>query len=288
MNEERKMTKYKQVVITTVTSLVCAILPIQAKDIVTELNADGPNQGLSAYDLIKQFGGPKPIESPDLYPGNHTGVKHIFERTDDVVGHHFVFIIHKNEDRDRDKFTKFSDRQRNEIKAYRKSDDKLKGFEGDTLSYSWNFKIGDGMTISKNFAHFFQLKSVDDGIGTPILTISAAKRNGEESLILSHAPVKKTTYLAKASWKEVMGKWLQVTSTVNYSNNGSLTLKVIELESKKTVFSYQSDNIDMWRGTNSHHFVRPKWGIYRSLKSKDMLRADEEQVSFSNFKVIKH
>ena len=109
--------------------LVCLSLPIQAKDTVlggdvTELNADGPNQGLSAYDLIRQFGGPKPIESPDLYPGNHTGVKHILEHTDNIVGHHFVFLIHKNEDRDRDKFTKFGDRQRNEITA----EDSLEAF----------------------------------------------------------------------------------------------------------------------------------------------------------------
>lgn len=281
--------QFKSSVLNTMfVSLTFMSLPIQAEE-VTRLDSDGPNHGLKAYDLIRNFGGPKSIESPDLYPGNHTEVEHILERTDDIVGHHFVFLMHKNEDKDRDKFKKFNDRQRNEIKAYGRSDDKLKGFEGDTMSYSWNFKIGDGMTISKNFSHFFQLKSVDDtGIGMPTLTISAKYRHGEESLFLSHAALKKATPLVKVPWKDVVGKWLQVHCTVTYADQGSLKISVVELENQKEVFSYQSDNIDMWRGTQSSHFVRPKWGIYRSLKSKEMLRDDEEEVSFSNFKVIKH
>jgi len=260
----------------------------QAETIVTELKADGPKQGMSAYQLIRDFGGPKPIEAPDLYPENHPKVKHIFERTDDVVGHHFVFTIHKNQDKDRNKYVKFGDRQRNEIKAYSKSSDNLKGFEGDTLSYSWKFKVGKEMTISKNFTHLFQLKSVDDGIGTPILTLSAAFRKGSEKLILSHAPVKKATFLATYPWSQSRDKWLQVNCKVTYANQGKLSFDLIELESGKEIFSYTSDNIDMWRGTEEEHFVRPKWGIYRSLKSKHMLREQEEQVSFADFVVTKY
>ena len=259
-----------------------------ADQIETVLTSDGPDQGLTAYELIKKFGGPKPIESPDLYPGNHTGEKHIFERTDDVVGHHFVFTIHKHLDKDRNKFKKFADRQRNEIKAYSKSSNNLKGFEGDTLSYSWKFKIGDGMSVSKNFTHLFQLKSVDDGIGTPILTISGANRKGGDNLFLSHVAVDKAEYLSITPWKDVLGKWLEVNSTVNYANEGTLSISVVEVESGKEVFSFESDKIDMWRGTKDSHFVRPKWGIYRSLKSKHMLRDQEEEVSFADFKVTKY
>ncbi|MCV2401268.1 hypothetical protein OFY17_00075 [Marinomonas sp. C2222] len=259
-----------------------------AAPVVSKLQSDGPNQGLEAYDLIRQFAGPKPIESPDLYSGNHTGVKHIFERTDDIVGHHFVFTIHKHEDKDRNKFTQFSDRQRNEIKAYSGSKDDLKGFESETLSYSWKFKVGEGMSVSKNFTHLFQLKSVDDGIGTPILTVSAALKKGQENLFLSHAAVKKTTFLASYPWNDVHNKWLQANCKVTYGNQGKLNFSLAELETGKEVFSYQSDNIDMWRGTKSDHFVRPKWGIYRSLKSKHMLRDQEEQVSFADFIVTKY
>jgi len=43
----------------------------------------------------------------------------------------------------------------------------------------------------------------------------------------------------------------------------------------------------MWRGTAGDHFVRPKWGIYRSLAEKEDLRIDEEVVRFANFEVEK-
>lgn len=260
----------------------------EQKVIVTRLESDGPNQGFSAYDLIRQFGGPRPIEAPDLYQGNHTDVEHIFEDHDSVVGNHFVFTIHRDLDKDRNKFEKFGDRQRNEIKAYAKSSDQLKGFEGQTLRYTWKFKIDEGMTVSKNFTHLFQLKSVDDGIGTPILTISGANRRGEDLMILAHMPVRKPNYLATIPWENAMGKWLEVDCLVRYANDGMLSLSVKEHLSQKVLYQYQADNVDMWRGTQAHHFVRPKWGIYRSLKSKHMLRPDEERVRFADFEVTKY
>lgn len=259
-----------------------------AKPSVTQLVSDGPEQGLSAYELIRNFGGPKAIEAPDLYPDNHPQVEHIFEQTDNVVGHHFVFTIHKTEDKDRNKYVKFDDRQRNEIKAYSGSKDALKGFNGETMSYSWKFRIGEGMTVSKNFSHFFQLKSVDNGIGMPILTLSAANIRKQETFVLSHAPVKKATFLATLPWNTVTGKWLEANCTVTYGNQGKLQFELKDLATGNTLFSYTSDNIDMWRGTKAAHFVRPKWGIYRSLKSKHLLREQEEQVSFADFVVTKY
>lgn len=253
----------------------------------SRLNADGPNQGLSAYELIRQFGGKRPIESPDLYPDNHPGFEHIYEDTDDVVGHHFVFVLHRDIDKDRDKYVKFADRQRNEIKAYAGSKDKLKGFEGESLTYRWKFKLEPDMSLSNNFSHFFQLKSVDDGIGMPILTISARTYRGQNWLALSHAPLAKASILDKKLWQEVSGVWLEAECTVTYANNGALKLTVKRMSDNQAIFDYASENIDMWRGTKKDHFVRPKWGFYRSLKSKEMLASEEDSIRFANFEVIK-
>jgi hypothetical protein len=40
--------------------------------------------------------------------------------------------------------------------------------------------------------------------------------------------------------------------------------------------------ISIWRGISSEDFVRPKWGIYRSLADGDSLRSEEEQVLFAD------
>lgn len=252
-----------------------------------ELKSDGPNNGLTAYQLIREFAGPKAIESPDLYDNNHPGQPHIFEGHDEIVGAHFVFVIHKDIDKDRD-IERIKDRQRNEIKAYAGSPEQLKAYKGQVFTYSWKFKINKHMTFSKNFAHLFQLKAVDDGPGAPILTISGRDRaQGKEELEVIHRIHGKTQYLAKTPLTEMKGRWLQVKVFVNYRNQGQLQLMITDVESGKVWLSLSETNIDLWRGESSGDFVRPKWGIYRSLRSKEMLRSDEEQVFFADFKVQK-
>lgn len=260
---------------------------VLSEDQITSLEADGPDQGISAYELIKSFGGRKSIESPDLYPDNHPNMPHIYEETDAEVGHHFVFSLHRDIDKDRDKYVKFADRQRNEIKVYSGSKQSLKGYENETLTYRWKFKLENNMSLSKNFSHFFQLKSVDDGIGMPILTISGINYKHNRWLGLSHAAVKKSSILVKKSWNEVSGVWLEAECTVTYANSGNLRVTIKQLSTNKTIIDYESDNIDMWRGTKKSHFVRPKWGFYRSLKSKTMLEFAEDTIRFADFEVVK-
>ena len=57
----------------------------------------------------------------------------------------------------------------------------------------------------------------------------------------------------------------------------------------ETIISLQDDNIDTWRGFEAADFVRPKWGIYRSIADDviDSLRADEERVHFADFTIRK-
>ncbi|WP_252732691.1 hypothetical protein [Paraglaciecola chathamensis] len=97
------------------------------------LSADGPNAGLSAYDLIENVFAAGSIDAPDMYPTDHTEAVHIVEDSDNMVGPHFVFLAHKVLD-----FNKGveSDRQRNQIKSYDKSPTALKGYQGETMQFS--------------------------------------------------------------------------------------------------------------------------------------------------------
>lgn len=249
------------------------------------LIADGPNKGLNAYQLIKKFAGPKSIESPDLYANNHPGELHIYEAKDTVVGNHFVFTLHKNIDKDRDRAA-IKDRQRNEIKGYAGSSDTLKAFKNDVVSYSWKFKLNEDITLSKNFGHFFQLKAVDGGVGTPILTISGRDKEGEWLEVI-HTIHDKKTVLTKVPLKAIKGRWLQVNAYVNYSNDGQLDLVISDMTNGRRVIDLSLADIDMLRGEGRNDFVRPKWGIYRSLRSQDMLREEEEKIFFADFVVQK-
>jgi hypothetical protein len=251
------------------------------------LDADGDQSGLDAYDLIRDFAGdyvPGPIESPDLYPVNHPDVKHIYEDFDATVGNHFVFIIHRDIDKDRDRLEN-TDRQRNEIKTYDQSEEAVKGYEDETFIYRWKFRINDSMEVSTRFSHFFQLKAVGGDDSHPILTISGAERSGDDGIEVRYSPLQQDTILERQNWNRVTGEWLDAYCRVTFAESGDLRLIVTRMSDDEVIFNIDEAGLDLWRGTDASHFVRPKWGIYRSILDSDNLRPDEEDVRFAGFSV---
>jgi len=249
------------------------------------LMADGPKKGKDAYQLIREFAGPKSIESPDLYDNNHSDEAHIYENKDELIGNHFVFSLHKLLDKDRG-IESIKDRQRNEIKGYKGSNNTLKAFHHEVVAYHWKFKLNDDLSLSENFTHFFQLKGVDAGSGTPLLTITGRDKNGQW-LTVNHQNHGKKTVLGKVPLQAVKGRWLQVSLFVDYNDDGQLDLTMTDIKNKRPVMKLSFPHLDMWRGEKSDDFVRPKWGIYRSLRSQDMLQEAEEKVFFADFMVQK-
>ena len=251
------------------------------------LDADGSMVGLDAYDLIRAFGGdrvPGPIEAPDLYPINHPAVRHIYEDTDATVGNHFVFIIHRDIDIDRDRVEN-DDRQRNEIKTYDQSEEAVKGYENETFVFRWKFRINSEMEVSTRFTHLFQLKAVGGSDSQPILTISGAERSGEDGIEVRHSPLQETTLLGRTDWNSVTGEWLEAYVRATFSDSGDLRMIVTRMRDDAVIFDINETGLDLWRGEDPSHFVRPKWGIYRSILDLDNLRPDEEDVRFANFSV---
>jgi len=251
------------------------------------LDADGDQSGLDAYELIRAFGGdyvPGPIEAPDLYPINHPGVRHIYEDFDPAIGNHFVFIIHRDIDIDRDRVEN-DDRQRNEIKTYSSSEEAVKGYENETFIYRWKFRINANMEVSTRFSHFFQLKAVGGEDSQPILTISGAERSGEDGIEVRYSPLQADTILERKDWSLVTGQWLEAYCRVTFAESGDLRLIVTRMSDDAVIFNIDETGLDLWRGENASHFVRPKWGIYRSILFPENLRPDEEDVRFANFSV---
>ncbi len=248
------------------------------------LDADGDGVGLDTYDLIRDFGGPNPIEAPDLYAINHPGVRHIYEDSDAEVGNHFVFIIHRDIDIDRDR-PENDDRQRNEIKTYNQSEEAVKGFEGETFIYRWKFKINADMEVSTRFTHFFQLKAVGGSDSQPVVTFTGNERSGEDGIEVRQSPLQDFTVLQRQPWSMVTGEWLEAYCRVTFSDSGDLRIIVTRMRDDKVIFDIDEQGLDLWRGESAEHFVRPKWGIYRSILETDNLRPDEEAVRFANFSV---
>lgn len=258
------------------------------------LDANGPG---TTYELINSVLAPTSgnvIESPGITGStcdNHStysgtdGNRHIDEIFDADLGLQvFRFILHVNEDIDRDKCNT-TDRQRNEIKTYAPSPDNLKGTLGETVQYKWKFKLDVGFQSSGSFTHVHQLKSVGADSAEesqPLITLTARKGNPDK-LELRYAPTTSQSTLTTVNLSLLKGNWVEVIETVTYeeTNNASYSISITNVDTGAEILNYSSDELRMWK-TNAD-FIRPKWGIYRSLNSPSDLR--DEEVLYANFSI---
>ena len=240
------------------------------------LDADGPG---NSYSLITSVLAPgaNPIEVPDC---SHTVFgDHIDEVFDaDLNTNVFRFYIHANLDNDR--CINF-DRQRNEIKTYDQSPDNLLGIEGETVTYKWKFKLEVGFQSSPNFTHLHQLKSVGGSLESmPIYTLTTRKGTPDK-LELRYAETNTQVTLKQENLAPFLGAWLDVTETIKYGTSGTYMIEIKKVSDGSKLFTYSNNSIINWRA--GAEFVRPKWGIYRSLINVQNLR--DETILFANFSI---
>lgn len=241
-----------------------------------KLIADGPG---NTYELITSILAPNynPIETPDC---NHSEFgEHIDEIFDNDLNSN-VFRFHMHTKPDDDRCIKF-DRQRNEIKSYDKSPDNLLGIENEKVVYKWKFKLEAGFQSSPNFTHLHQLKSVGGSLASmPMYTLTTRKGNPDQ-LELRYAETDKQITLKKTDLTPFIGNWLEVTETIIYGALGTYEIVIKKVSDETILFDYSNESIINWR--SGADFVRPKWGIYRSLLNAQDLR--DETVLFADLSI---
>lgn len=256
--------------------IIISILSSQYVSTQTVLNADGPG---NTYTLITSVLAPgyNPIEAPDC--SHSVFGEHIDEIFDPELNTNvFRFLIHVSPDDDR---CINSDRQRNEIKTYDKSPDVLLGEEFETVIYKWKLKLADGFQSSSNFTHLHQLKSVGGSLASmPMYTLTARKASPDR-LELRYAETDNQITLSQTDLLPLIDTWIDITETVTYGIDGSYAIVIKKVSDNSILFSYANDHIINWR--TEAEFVRPKWGIYRSLINSQDLR--DEAVLFANFSI---
>jgi len=129
------------------------------------------------------------------------------------------------------------------------------------------------------------LKAVGGSDIQPILTVSGAERSGEDGIEVRQSPLQDHTVLARTDWGMVTGEWLEAYCRVTFADSGDLRLIVTRMRDDAVIFNIDETGLDLWRGEDASHFVRPKWGIYRSILDLDNPRPVEENVRFANFSV---
>ena len=252
-------------------AIVLTVLLAKAKG-QTYLIADGTTD---TYNLIDSVMGEYATgEMPDC--AHSSFGHHIFQGNDGQLNREvFFFHAHVNEDNDR---CQNFDRQRTEIRPDQGS---LTGGNGDTVSHSWNFKLDANFQASTAFTHIHQLKAVGGDDSMPLITFTPRYKSSSSSdLELIHVGSNGvTTKLKTTNLDPFRGAWVHVTQTSTYGSNGKYSVNMSLLSNGQSLLSYTSNNIDMWR--DGADYIRPKWGIYRSLDNKSQLR--DEIVRFDTF-----
>ena len=60
-----------------------------------------------------------------------------------------------------------------------------------------------------------------------------------------------------------------------------MVIQVISMNNNRTLLYYENNSLNMWK--QDADFIRPKWGIYRSLKDKQSLR--DEVIDFADIEI---
>ncbi|OXA59344.1 hypothetical protein Fcan01_05007 [Folsomia candida] len=200
----------------------------------TYLKANGDTD--STYDLIAKVlgGGKEAVETPDC--AHPSFPHHISQVQDDDLNRPvFAFYIHVTPDNDRCEKT---DRQRTEIKTFGPSPKELKGFEGESVSFSWNFKLDTGFKASTAFTHIHQIKAGDGpNAGSPIITLTPrfVKNSNKQLLQVLHVGDTETTVnrLKEVDLSPFIGEWVHVSELITYGSSGKYQLAIKRFVSKQ-------------------------------------------------------
>lgn len=262
--------------------LVLITINISYSQVVLNANAPG-----NTYERITNFfapgNGTGAVEAPDETPdGSHQNFgRHIAEVLDTDLNK-YVFEFYSHYALDNDVATLSTDKQRVEIKTYAASPDNLKGTLGENIIYKWMFKIPIGFQPSTNFTHLHQIKAVDGDDSSPIFTLTPRKGTPNKlELIYVANSISGTDKLSIVDLLPFEGNWIEAEEIIHVGSSGSYSITLKKHSDGTVLLSYSNSNIATIRPDNT--FIRPKWGIYRSLN--DIVNLRDEAVRFSDFSI---
>ena len=253
--------------------------------------ADGQTDAYTLIDrsLISPGSTARAIETPDcLHPDFGPHITQVFDV--DLAKPVFVFHLHRDIDGDgsANGGCQRIDRQRLEIKTFGPSPDSVKAFLGDTVSYRWRFKLDADFQVSTSFTHIHQIKAGDGtNADSPIITLTPVRlSSGSEVMEIRYdgSGAGVFTRFQRLPLAPFKGAWLEARETVIFTEPGAFSMEIRRVGDGAVLLSDSHVDIPTWRSGGTT-FVRPKWGLYRSLNQIASLR--DEQVRFDGFCLAK-
>jgi hypothetical protein len=248
----------------------------RAHETVVELQAD---KSRNTYDLINAVLAPG-YDVVEVSDCSHPSFgDHITQEFDKELGKD-VFVFHGHVKEDSDRCQRF-DKQRTEIKTYGQSPESTLGIQGETHIYSWDFKLDKAFQASAGYTHIHQIKAVGGSQDKmPSITYTLRDKNDKKTFDIRFASALTQESIASTDLEPFLGEWVHVEEKILYGEEGTIEITLSRKRDNKNLLTYQGSH-RMWK--DNAKFLRPKWGLYRSLKHADQLR--DEQIKFADFKI---
>ncbi len=211
-------------------------------------------------DVVKD--GLKAFEGIEADRGN----KHPERRGKYVVVEqdHWRFNIWKD---DRDPTGGGNDRQRTEVRGMMTGRQPVKMRNNETWQISYEMFIPASLHGTSHFTHVFQTKTPSTNAG-PWVTVSLSRNGKGEQIRLQADSTGGAPVIAAADLASLHERWVSVTLTLRIGQKGSAGMILRNVTNGVGTSSVLCD------GTRSNvtipdqgDYVRPKWGIYRSVQS---------------------
>jgi len=181
-----------------------------------------------------------------------------------------------------------TDRQRNEIRTDANSPRFLRGYHGDTVTYRWRFWLPPDFVQPVNaFNHIYQVKAVGGDDSQPIFALTV-RQHGSIVIRYRESNTTSNTYIAPAIQAHWRGSWIEVEHwmAVGTIENGGWSRMTITCVETGREIHHHDRAITTLRASNN--FLRPKWGIYRSMVHQGnniVSQLRDEAIRFSNFEI---
>jgi len=223
-----------------------ALRPLTANAATTLWHPNPATDGLNAFEGIEADRGNK-----------HPDRKYVVVEG----GDHYRFNIWAD---DRDT-TGGGDRQRTESKGMVQNGTALKMHNGETWTINYDMYMPSSLHGTSKFTHIFQTKTPSTN-GGPWVTIDLS-RDGSTEIIQARAYANSgSPAIAKTNLAPLRDKWINITLTLTPGSKGKAAAIIRSGAGTSAPIAAQGQlsNVNI---PDEGDYVRPKWGIYRSVQS---------------------
>lgn len=157
-----------------------------------------------------------------------------------------------------------SDRMRNEVRGMRTGAGvPLEIRKDERWRLSWRMFIPDTLDSTSSFSHIWQVKTSD--IGTPLLQLSLPIKNGVPKIEARYWTRDDAVHpIATHDLAPLQNRW--VTTAVEWqSADDGYVRWTLRDDHDRLLVDQRVDDVDLF--WTEEQYNRPKWGIYRSIKS---------------------